>query len=396
MVFPALLPLAYVPELLGRTRQLFVSMFRGVLEELAAAMRGGDTKPLGLLEERLKGERWDMVFDRCLRDCEGRKEVKVEPEAAPPSAEEIAKNVHALKTRMRQKTASPSPRKSTASTAKLMRKWADSPVSAGDMAALDYSEQGGEIKVDTTGLVSADAMGSRTANGYEVAEWDFKLPSEEEILSRDTQGLTVKEEASTWSLFSRLAGRRAVTREDLAPVLGDMEKNLMDKNVAKDIAEKLCEAVGTALVGKKLGLTSKYGAGIRAESRRQERGPKRCLSGAHEGAHAQDVDGRSARHSTKACGIGRTEPVRHNFRRRERCGQVDESVQGRVLAVTEQTAGAHRGVRHLSKWCRGAAPGPCEKFGSSGRGDGHEQGGAVRERLWQRRCGYCQGCAGIR
>ncbi|RSH86989.1 hypothetical protein EHS25_003477 [Saitozyma podzolica] len=264
VVFPALLPLAYVPELLGRTRQLFVSMFRGVLEDLAAAMRGGDTKPLGLLEERLKVERWDMVFDRCLRDCEGRKDVKVEPEAAPPSAEEIAKNVQALKTRMRQKTASPSPRKSTASTAKLMRKWADSPVSAGDMAALDYSEQGGEIKVDTTGLVSADAMGSRTANGYEVAEWDFKLPSEEEILSRDTQALTVKEEASTWSLFSRLAGRRAVTREDLGPVLGDMEKNLMDKNVAKDIAEKLCEAVGTALVGKKLGVKSEVQSAVSA------------------------------------------------------------------------------------------------------------------------------------
>jgi signal recognition particle receptor subunit alpha len=35
--------------------------------------------------------------------------------------------------------------------------------------------------------------------------------------------------------------------------LAEMEKHLMGKNVAKDIAEKLCDSVGAALVGKKVG-----------------------------------------------------------------------------------------------------------------------------------------------
>jgi len=150
-----------------------------------------------------------------------------------------------------------------------MRKWGDSPVSASDMAALDYSAPAPEeVKVDVDSLVSADAMGTRTAGGgYDVAEWDFRrggddLPSEEDILARRTARLTIdddeeKAEESTWSsMFSRLSGKKVLTRDDLRPVLADMEKHLMSKNVAKDIAEKLCESVGAALVGKKLGSLS--------------------------------------------------------------------------------------------------------------------------------------------
>lgn len=150
-----------------------------------------------------------------------------------------------------------------------MRKWGDSPVTKEDMAALDYSAPAPEnIQVDVDALVSNDAMGTRTSNGaYEVADWDFRrggkaddLPSEEEILSRRTARLTLDdagepaEDESSWTnMFSRLTGKKVLSREDLRPVLADMEKHLMSKNVAKDIAEKLCDAVGSALVGKKLG-----------------------------------------------------------------------------------------------------------------------------------------------
>lgn len=148
-----------------------------------------------------------------------------------------------------------------------MRKWGDSPVNAQDMAALDYSAPAPEqIKVDVDSLVSNEAMGTRNAGGaYEVADWDYRrgkaddLPSEEDILARRTAKLTIDDDGDaapedTWSsMFSRLTGKKVLTREDLRPVLADMEKHLMSKNVAKDIAEKLCEAVGVALVGKKLG-----------------------------------------------------------------------------------------------------------------------------------------------
>jgi len=177
-----------------------------------------------------------------------------------------------------------SPKKPNTATSKLMRKWGDSQqsVTAEDMASLDYStppppstetSSAAEPVVDTEALVSAEAMGVRTSNGYEVADWDYRreeLPSEDEILAKATGKLNIdsnsnstdneKEEiGGRWgNMFSRLTGKKTLTNEDLKPVLAEMERNLMDKNVAKDISEKLCESVGAALVGKKLGgLTSK-------------------------------------------------------------------------------------------------------------------------------------------
>lgn len=178
-------------------------------------------------------------------------------------------------------TQSPKKQQANSAAQKLMRKWGDSSVTAEDMASLDYSTPPTEDvtsgtstptspAVDKEALVSEEAMGVRTANGYEVADWDYRredLPTEDEILSRAAGRMKISEseedgKAATegrWSsMFSRLTGKKTLTQEDLKPVLADMERHLMDKNVAKDIAEKLCDSVGTALVGKKLGgLTSK-------------------------------------------------------------------------------------------------------------------------------------------
>ena len=129
--------------------------------------------------------------------------------------------------------------------------------------------------MDIEALVSNDAMGTREANGaYEVADWDFRpskeedLPTEDEILARASGRFAVtsaevdgskKESGGGWSnMLTRLIGKKILTQEDLRPVLADMERHLMSKNVAKDIAEKLCDGVGAALVGKRLGgLTSR-------------------------------------------------------------------------------------------------------------------------------------------
>ncbi|EKC99727.1 signal recognition particle binding protein [Trichosporon asahii var. asahii CBS 8904] len=297
VVFPALLPLTYIPAMLQRVKQLFLSLFEPYLQSLVDVLsnRGGvvdqSRSALRTLGEKIVEDRWDKIFDRCLKNFEGsggrsrslpqRPDVSDDNRAAP-SAEEIAKNVQALKGRMKgrkggrgRNTASPSPvpspsRKASGTTAKLMRKWGDSQVSSQDMAALDYSAPAPETAtVDVDALVSTDAMGTRTATGnYEVADWDYgrtdDLPTEEEILARRTQKLKIDdddeepEDSGTWTnMFSRLSGKKVLTKEDLRPVLADMEKHLMSKNVAKDIAEKLCDAVGSAIVGKKLGgLTS--------------------------------------------------------------------------------------------------------------------------------------------
>ena len=309
VVFPALLPLTYTPSLLSRVKQLFLALFGPYIRELVESLANGSVSEsaLTLLKQKIKEEKWDQIFDRCLRSCEEegdkRKPVSLQKQAQVMSAasttsseqpfatlsyntiilmsgpgpdesitaEEIAKNVAQLKSRMRRgkgKTPSPTPSPNKPAS-KLMRKWNDSAVSEADMAALDYSAPADmSAPVDTTGLVSTGAMGTRAANGlYEVAEWDYRpeqLPSEDEILAKATSGLGLgsaakpeESESRLGGLFSRLTGKKTLTKADLQPVLVDMEKHLMAKNVAKDIAEKLCESVGAALVGKKLGgLTS--------------------------------------------------------------------------------------------------------------------------------------------
>ncbi|CAK9784003.1 P-loop containing nucleoside triphosphate hydrolase protein [Cutaneotrichosporon oleaginosum] len=306
VVFPALLPLAYIPALLQRTKQLFLSLFQPYLESLVDALSDrsgplaeGSRSALRILGQQIVDQRWDAIFDRCLKNQEatsGRKGGRIMParqaqlantgDQTPHSgdeahgavsAEEIAKNVQALKGRMKGRKGRgrdgmtpspvPSPRKASGAQAKLMRKWGDTPVSDADMAALDYSSPAPEnVTVDVDALVSQDALGKRTATGnYEVADWDFgrgkksDLPSEEDILARRTEKLTIADDEepapeSAWtSMLSRLSGKKAITKEDLRPVIAEMEKHLMSKNVAKDISEKLCDGVASSLVGKKLG-----------------------------------------------------------------------------------------------------------------------------------------------
>jgi len=50
-----------------------------------------------------------------------------------------------------------------------------------------------------------------------------------------------------------LTGSKVITAADLEPVLNGMREHLMKKNVAKEIADKVCEGVGENLVGKKVG-----------------------------------------------------------------------------------------------------------------------------------------------
>ncbi|RXK41918.1 signal recognition particle receptor subunit alpha [Tremella mesenterica] len=329
VVFPALLPLAYIPQLLARTKQLFLSLFQTYLQGLIDSLNSGSAivehisqSALRLLQTQLEIQQWGRIFDRCLKDCESQDTVGFsyhtlrsthssclsdsvvetyftntyhliqrdtsscpglsDESSTPVTAEEISKNVQAIKSKLkarkprggRESAVSSSPSRKTPSSAgaKLMRKWGDSVVSAEDMASFDYSAPAPTTNghsdapaVKTDDLISTAAMGTRNKQGtYEVADWDLgrsELPTEEEILARVTGKLKITDEVEKkvgWGdMLNRLTGKKILTEEDLRPVLREMEKHLMGKNVAKDIAEKMCEGVGAALVGKRLGgLTS--------------------------------------------------------------------------------------------------------------------------------------------
>ena len=53
------------------------------------------------------------------------------------------------------------------------------------------------------------------------------------------------------SAFQNITGNKVLTEEDVAPVLKEFANNLMEKNVAQEIAESLCKSVTATLVDKK-------------------------------------------------------------------------------------------------------------------------------------------------
>lgn len=132
------------------------------------------------------------------------------------------------------------------------------------MASLDFSVDkitsaggGDHGSHDLQSLVDQTSLGTRTRDGlYEVKDWEF---SREQDAQKAIAGAFAAGEAKTpslgalGSLFARLTGSKVLTEQDLKPVLEGMKQHLMKKNVAKEIADKVCEGVGESLVGKKVG-----------------------------------------------------------------------------------------------------------------------------------------------
>jgi signal recognition particle receptor subunit alpha len=83
-VFPALLPLTYIPSFLSRIRQLFLSLFQPYVQALVDSLSAGQStlqtsisdlsergqSALRVLREKIQAENWEYVLQRCLRSCE--------------------------------------------------------------------------------------------------------------------------------------------------------------------------------------------------------------------------------------------------------------------------------------------------------------------------------------
>lgn len=134
------------------------------------------------------------------------------------------------------------------------------------MASLDFSLDkansgaNGRLTLDLQSLVDEASLGTRTKDGmYEVKDWDFGPKDDEtdNVIARALRSDASKQSTSSLgslgSLFARLTGSKVLTEDDLKPVLEGMKQHLMKKNVAKEIADKVCEGVGEGLVGKKVG-----------------------------------------------------------------------------------------------------------------------------------------------
>ncbi|KAF8919682.1 P-loop containing nucleoside triphosphate hydrolase protein [Mucidula mucida] len=329
VAYQRILQLAYVDELLDSLKTLFVEMFRPFLTAFVAslhtvnsgaALAGEALASTWDISKALTG--WDKTFDRLLSGLEAKdrssrsrapiKPVISEEEATPSSddqipsqptddpldEQQIARNVQALKARLRGRggrrggrgggrvpvnggesvhssDSEAAPKRK--SKAKAQRKWGDEAPTDQDMQVLDYSTDKPEDRVgrshDLAGLVDQNALGTIKDGMYTVADWE---PSRKDDKDEDDKIQNIlqsarnkKADADTGSLgtlgslFARLTGSKMFTEADLKPVLEGMKQHLMKKNVAKEIADKVCEGVGENLLGKKAGSFQTTNAAVR-------------------------------------------------------------------------------------------------------------------------------------
>lgn len=87
---------------------------------------------------------------------------------------------------------------------------------------------------------------------------------EEESEDEDYEESTVNNKSSgnggvtsgLWSSLSSLVGQKQLTADDIEPVISKMRDHLIGKNVASDVANKLCQSVAVKLEGKVMGTFS--------------------------------------------------------------------------------------------------------------------------------------------
>lgn len=80
------------------------------------------------------------------------------------------------------------------------------------------------------------------------------VPLKQQKQNGKTNNTTSSKKTSTvFSLFKGLVGAKNLSREDMQPVLEKLKDHLISKNVASDIAYKLCDSVAAKLEGRVLG-----------------------------------------------------------------------------------------------------------------------------------------------
>ncbi|KAL0070640.1 hypothetical protein AAF712_002483 [Marasmius tenuissimus] len=325
VAYQRILQLTYVDELLTALKTLFIKLFQPIIATFVASLHAVNSGKVAAADAAASFnfaaafEGWDKVFDKVLKGFEDKAALerqqrlrsanRHQPAAdstppsddpdivssdAPQDEQQIARNVQALKNRLRGRggrrggrgggrtfsdagsgrdsaptSDSELPTKKKTKT-KVQRKWGDEAPSESDMASLDFSMDKPSSLNDISShdlqaLVDQASLGTRNRDGlYEVKDWEFgKGPSEidatDNVITRALKSTENKAPASSGSLgaigslFARLTGSKTLSEEDLKPVLEGMKQHLMKKNVAKEIADKVCEGVGETLVGKKVG-----------------------------------------------------------------------------------------------------------------------------------------------
>ncbi|EME48936.1 hypothetical protein DOTSEDRAFT_67849 [Dothistroma septosporum NZE10] len=156
--------------------------------------------------------------------------------------------------------------KSGKSSVKQKRRWdADGMAVEGDDAVvLDYSAAATPNLEDENGLgvedVKAEQMGSRTGKGQFVLRdlddevdailAEAKQKQQQGTATKDVSGLFGTATSKIAGLFANVVGGKQLTKQDLQQPLLQMQNALLEKNIAREAAERLCQSVEADLLNQ--------------------------------------------------------------------------------------------------------------------------------------------------
>ncbi|XP_067679324.1 signal recognition particle receptor subunit alpha-like [Haliotis asinina] len=144
---------------------------------------------------------------------------------------------------------------------KAKRVW-DNAGTSKDMESLNFSTEGGKEEEMNGETLTTEAERSQVGQlAGELRDIEPESSEEEEEEDESEEEVTLaasKSQAksggySMFSMFKNLVGSKTLTKEDAKAALEKMKDHLIGKNVAADIAIKLCEDVAAKLEGKVLG-----------------------------------------------------------------------------------------------------------------------------------------------
>ncbi|XP_060171765.1 uncharacterized protein LOC132602953 [Lycium barbarum] len=125
-----------------------------------------------------------------------------------------------------------------------------------------------ESKLDFTDPMSENIAVVAAVEGESMMDKEEIVSSDSETEEDEEPGKDNKVEAKKkgWfsSMFQSIAGKAKLEKADLEPALKALKDRLMTKNVAEEIAEKLCESVAASLEGKKLGSFTRISSTVQA------------------------------------------------------------------------------------------------------------------------------------
>ncbi|KAL3628634.1 hypothetical protein CASFOL_027680 [Castilleja foliolosa] len=150
---------------------------------------------------------------------------------------------------------------------KKNRVWDEDKTNEAKETKLDFTGPGGENGEHDVSVVARDE-GESMMDKEEIVSSDDETEDEDEDTGEDDIKNVddAKKKKKGWfsSMFQSIAGKANLEKSDLEPALKALKDRLMTKNVAEEIAEKLCESVAASLEGKKLASFTRISSTVQA------------------------------------------------------------------------------------------------------------------------------------